>query len=458
VKIKRYTGKSTREVLARIRGDLGPDAVILSNREIVGGVELMAAVDFDASRLQAEPDAPEAPPVPPRVAAPAATPAPAPATRLLPARVLPPLGAGKPSPRQQTVAAPATPGARRAPEPARAEAGAGQGAAQAGAQAAGKPGSQTGTAVWAGELRDLRSELEALRDWVHASVARAPVGSASALELRLQALGLDAESARELGARFAAVRAGDAAGATGDPLDACLDDWLSGLPLPREPMAAAGVYALVGATGVGKTTTIAKIAARLVLQHGTDAVALVTTDTYRIGGAEQLRIYGRILGVPVAVARDAAELRANLQAFGERRYVLIDTIGLSPRDARLGEQLQWLRELGAAVRPLLLLSAGMSPAVYEQAWELYRELPPAGCILTKLDEAPAFASALRWLQRRQLPLWFYTDGQRVPEDLHAPTVAKIKALLQRAPAATRADGTALRPGLDDAAAAVVNSR
>ncbi len=452
MKIKRYTGTSTREVLARIRGDLGPDAVILSNREIVGGVELMAAVDFDASSLQPEPDGDAgqgaeqdlAPRAPMRAQQPA-TPAPraaAAGARPAPGVLAPAVSAGaqpgraavvNPSPRQQTVAgaAPRRPGAPPA-SPAASPAPAAE------AREAAAP-------VWAGEIRDLRDELEQLREWVRASVAQAPVGSPSAIELRLQALGLDARAARE-----AAAGAKD--------LEQALDAFLAGVELREEPMSEPGVYALVGATGVGKTTTIAKIAARLVLRHGTESVALVTTDTYRIGGVEQLRIYGRILGVPVAVARDAAELRAHLQEFADRRFVLVDTIGLSPRDARLAEQLRWLGEQGTAVRALLLLGAGMSLAVYEQAWQTYRELPLAGCILTKLDETGAFGAALQWLREHAQPLWFYTDGQRVPEDLHAPEVAKMKALLQGGPAVARAGQAAPRPGRDDAAPAIANSR
>ncbi len=447
MKIKRYTGTSTREVLARIRGDLGPDAVILSNREIVGGVELMAAVDFDASSLQPESDgdagqgeeqvfAPQAParaqqpPAPQARPSAGARPAPAaPAPTVPAAAQAGRAGVVNPSSRQQTVAAAPQ---RRPP-------------ASSASSASSTSSGKASAPVWAGEIRDLRDELEQLREWVRASVAQAPVGSPSAIELRLQALGLDARAARDA-----------AAGA--QDLDQALDTWLAGVELREEPMSEPGVYALVGATGVGKTTTIAKIAARLVLRHGTDSVALVTTDTYRIGGVEQLRIYGRILGVPVAVARDAAELRAHLQAFADRRFVLVDTIGLSPRDARLAEQLRWLGEQGGAVRALLLLGAGMSLSVYEQAWQTYRELPLAGCILTKLDETGAFGAALQWLREHAQPLWFYTDGQRVPEDLHAPEVAKMKALLQGGPAVARAGQAASRPGRDDAAPAIANSR
>ena len=216
----------------------------------------------------------------------------------------------------------------------------------------------------------------------------------------------------------------------GADLPAALTAYLHGLDMASEPLAEDGIYALVGATGVGKTTTIAKLAARLVLRHGTAAVALITTDTYRIGGVEQLKIYGRILGVPVAVARDAAELNQHLREFADRRFVLIDTIGLSPRDVRLAEQMRWLQAFGERITRLLLINAGMSQGFYAELWKLYQHLPVAACILTKLDETPAFGAALQWLVEQGLPLLFYTDGQRVPEDLHAPALAKIAALLQ----------------------------
>ena len=189
---------------------------------------------------------------------------------------------------------------------------------------------------------------------------------------------------------------------------------------------------------MGKTTTIAKLAARLVLRHGTDAVALITTDTYRIGGVDQLKIYGRILGVPVAVARDAAELEQQLHEFADRRFVLIDTIGLSPRDLRLGEQLRWLQGFGDRITRLLLLNGGMQLGVYQALWQAYSALPIDACILTKLDETPSFGAALQWLHEQNLPLWFFTDGQRVPEDLHAASEATIADLLQRDEAPTSA--------------------
>jgi flagellar biosynthesis protein FlhF len=395
VKIKRYTGTNTREVLARIRNDLGPDAVILSNREIVGGVELMAAVDFDASHLQAEPDAAgfEAAPRAPAPQAPRAPAAQRPAAPLQPSAPLR-MQPAVPMLHREGAAPIAIPRRAAAAEPV--------------------------SAPWAGPIDNLRDELQELRQWVRESM-HAPRDASDAalapLAAQLQGLGFSSACAR-----------GMAGAATSLP--EALRAQLGGIEMERDPLSADGVYALVGATGVGKTTTIAKLAARLVLRHGTGAVALITTDTYRIGGVEQLRIYGRILGVPVAVARDAAELEQQLAELAERRFVLIDTIGLSPRDARLVEQMQWLKGFGARITRLLLLNAGMGPNSYAELWKLYKELPVAACILTKLDETASFGAALQWLREQGLPLWFCTDGQRVPEDLHVASVAKIISLLQ----------------------------
>ncbi len=457
MKIKRYTGTNTREVLTRIRNDLGADAVILSNREIVGGVELMAAVDFDASRFPAveHEAAAAAPAAPPHANPPAmrtgdeprpepvhrAEPAPA-ATSTAPARAagwevegraapkpsealpLPAVArvaaptvatspVGKASPvapitlEQKDAAALAVAPGYAAPSASRAETGASR------SDRAPAPKDELGA---------MRHELHDLRQWMQAQMAGlADAGPLTPVGEQLQALGFSTARARQLGSQALNLRGALAA-------------YLGkGLQVAADPVSAAGIYALVGPTGAGKTTTIAKLAARLVLRHGTDAVALITTDTYRIGGVEQLKIYGRILGVPVAVARDGEELQQHLRDFADRRYVLIDSIGLSPRDVRMAEQMQWLQALGDSVTRLLVVGAGLAPTAYAELWALYRRLPVTAAILTKLDESPSFGAALQWLVESSVPLWFYTDGQRVPEDLHVPSLAKITALLEHDP-------------------------
>jgi flagellar biosynthesis protein FlhF len=179
-----------------------------------------------------------------------------------------------------------------------------------------------------------------------------------------------------------------------------------------------GIYALVGPTGVGKTTTTAKLAARCVLRHGASKVALVTTDGYRIGAHEQLRIYGRILGVSVHLVKDAEDLRQTLQDLQHKHMVLVDTMGMSQRDRLVGEQMAMF---GASnVKRLLLLNATARGDTLDDVVRAYEGDNLAGCILTKIDEAASLATPLDVIMRHGLKLHYVSNGQRVPEDLHLP--------------------------------------
>lgn len=180
-----------------------------------------------------------------------------------------------------------------------------------------------------------------------------------------------------------------------------------------------GVYALVGPTGVGKTTTTAKLAARCVVRHGADQLALITTDGYRIGAHEQLRIYGRILGVQVHVVRDASDLRQTLQDLRKKHMVLIDTVGMGQRDKMVNEQSALLTSAGN-VRRLLCLNATARGDTLDDVVRAYEGPDLAGCIFTKLDEAASIAPALDVAMRHELSLFYIANGQRVPEDLHLP--------------------------------------
>jgi len=179
-----------------------------------------------------------------------------------------------------------------------------------------------------------------------------------------------------------------------------------------------GVYALVGPTGVGKTTTTAKLAARCVLRHGPSKVALITTDGYRIGAHEQLRIYGRILGVSVYLVKDAQELRQTLSELQHKHMVLIDTMGMSQKDKLVPELTDMLA--GCDVQRLLLLSSTSRGDTLDEVVEAYAGDRLAGCILTKIDEAASLATALDVIMRHGLRLHYVSNGQRVPEDLHLP--------------------------------------
>lgn len=177
-----------------------------------------------------------------------------------------------------------------------------------------------------------------------------------------------------------------------------------------------GVYALVGPTGVGKTTTTAKLAARAVVRFGADRVGLITTDCYRVGAFEQLRIYGKILGVPVHSVRDTADLQLTLATMRHKHLILIDTMGMSQRDSRVTEQTGMLDM--ADVQRLLLLSATSNLHTMEDIVRVYRSPTVMGCILTKLDEAVTMGGALDVLIRHRLVMYYIANGQRVPDDLH----------------------------------------
>ena len=196
--------------------------------------------------------------------------------------------------------------------------------------------------------------------------------------------------------------------------------------LPVQPRTAdlltkGGCYALVGSTGSGKTTTLAKLATRGVDAHGADRVALVSTDAYRIGAAAQVTVYADLLGVPLHVADDHKKLAMLLPQLANKKLVLIDTAGFAPSDPRTREG-QALDALG--VRRFAVIAANQQGAAIEQAMMRFGQGAIA-CILTKLDEAPQPGGALDSLIRHRLPLAYISGGQRVPEDLHTPNATYL---------------------------------
>jgi flagellar biosynthesis protein FlhF len=197
------------------------------------------------------------------------------------------------------------------------------------------------------------------------------------------------------------------------------------------------IVALVGPTGVGKTTTVAKLAARFAVRHGTSALGLITLDAYRVAAPEQLRTYGRILGTPVHLAQDASSLRELLATMVHKRLILIDTCGVSQRDERLGEMLDLLAGAGMPSRPVqrvLLMNSASHAETLEEAARAWRAQECTGAILTKLDEATRIGGALDVSLRHRLTLLGLTNGQRVPEDWHAAN-SKLLSHLALKPAA-----------------------
>jgi flagellar biosynthesis protein FlhF len=194
---------------------------------------------------------------------------------------------------------------------------------------------------------------------------------------------------------------------------------------------AGGVFALIGATGVGKTTSTAKIAAAFATQHGSANLGLVTLDAYRVGAQEQLRTYGRILGVPVHTAHDRASLEDLLELLSAKKMVLIDTAGMGQRDARTRELMEMLSH--QRVQKLLVVNASAQGETIDDVMVSYRAAACRGVVLSKIDEAVKLAPALDAIIRHKMRVVGVANGQRVPEDWHR---LSAQALVQRALRAT----------------------
>jgi flagellar biosynthesis protein FlhF len=287
--------------------------------------------------------------------------------------------------------------------------------------------------IWSQEptLVQMRREIASLRDMLQNQLSDLTWKdmerqSPTQMQLlkRFLRMGVDVEIAKAITAQMAGLDDLDMAwrqsmGRLASQIQLSQDDFL----------AQGGIYALVGPTGVGKTTTIAKLAARCALKHGARHVALVTTDSYRIGGQEQLRSYARILGVPIRVARTHDELKDTLADLLDRRFILIDTAGMNQRDMKLSEKFALLKQQSPRVKTLLTLSANTQASGMDDIIKAFSHLDLSGCILTKTDETSSLGGALSAMIRHQLPMAFVTNGQQVPEDL---SLARPNTLVNQA--------------------------
>lgn len=206
------------------------------------------------------------------------------------------------------------------------------------------------------------------------------------------------------------------------------------LPVVADDLTAAGgVFAFVGPTGAGKTTTIGKLAARYVLAHGAESVALVTTDTMRIAAHEQLRTFGRILNVPVKIVDKNNSLERVLYALRHKALVLIDTAGLNRQDPRLQSQLNSLNELGNRLQTVMVLPTTSQPEVIKAAYHSYKTDNLSCCILTKLDETASLGEVLSLVMEKSLPVAYSTSGQSIPDDIEvAASTPLVRAAIDLA--------------------------
>ncbi|WP_018077171.1 flagellar biosynthesis protein FlhF [Thiobacillus denitrificans] len=381
--VKRIVAKTSREAMRQLRDALGPDAIILANRAVEGGVEVLA--------LAAEDIASMAPPVveAPATSAPAKT----------PAAVV----------QDETEAAPAVTIKRRLVERVAVPS---------------ADSTQLAQSV-INEIKTMQMRLESqLADLAWRDLpGRDPAGAAVMRDML--AAGFSATLAREL---LEAMPKGDVEQVQSWTKNTLMNR-LQVMQSETDMLDGGGVFALMGPTGAGKTTTTAKLAARFVVRHGADKLALLTTDSYRIGGHEQLRIYGKILGVAVHAVRDAADLRLALSELRNKHTVLIDTVGMSQRDQAVAEQVEMLCQAGKPIKRLLLLNATSHGDTLDEVVQAYRTRGLDGCILSKIDEAASLGPALDCAIRHQLCVHYLATGQRVPEDLH---LANRQYLIHRA--------------------------
>lgn len=443
--VKKFTAPTSREALRKVRDALGPDAVILSNRPVDGVVEILALDNDDVASLSSpSPESEMAAPrpqlhhlddMPAAQAAPAARtlhaagridgPAPRPydasAARSYQEAPAEPLMRTQ-APRPATPSfhdfedpAPQTYANRRAQPEAPSLDMAAMTAMMSAAIAQAKESA-------AAEMQGMMSELRAMRGMMETQLSELSWGSTqqrepqkAAVLREMLAAGFSASLSRYL---IDKLPAGKDAAESMRWIRAVLARNITTMSDEDAILDRGGVFALVGPTGVGKTTTTAKLAARCVMRHGPEKLALITTDAYRIGGHEQLRIYGKILGVMVHSVKDEADLRIALKELRNKHTVLIDTIGMSQRDQMVTEQVAMLTESGANVQRLLCLNATSTNETLNEVVRAYQGTGLAGCIMTKLDEAASIGNVLDVLVRQKLSLYYISNGQRVPEDLH----------------------------------------
>lgn len=390
MKMKRYFAPDSRQAMRALRDEQGPDAVILSNRRVNGGVEIIAAMDYENSMVNASLGNPD---------------------------VLSEIDPYQNSLRNNQSAATDTPQeSNQQQTPATENVTAASFETNNVTQHQPNESSTT--------LNKIQDELAGLRNIMEAPMMQFSWGETGRVQplfanllKQLMTLGVSSGLSQIIARKL-------------EKEGLSKHSWLESLnylanlvPIDSEDILSnGGIISLVGPTGVGKTTTIAKLAARFALKHGRRAVTLITTDNYRIGAHEQLRSYGRILGIPVHVASDSEELKYLLQEIkdknGDNQLTLIDTAGICQKEVKLTEQITSLDIDGVDIKNYLVLSATGQMNLQDDVIKGFSKISLDGCIITKIDEAASLGEIISVLIQHELPVSFVCDGQKVPDDLH----------------------------------------
>jgi len=411
MKIQRFFAADMRRTILKVRESMGPDAVILSNKRVEGGIEIVAAVDYDDSLL---------------------------ANRSVPLSTE--ANTDTDSAAQQLEGEAASEDtqpkqasrediwndvklSRHIPEPVVTNAAAQKSTAR-----------RDKSFVYKQEepaITEMRSELKSLRGLLVNQLSGLAWGNETHFHplrarmlQRLIALGLSPTLARNIAEQVKEQ----------DDFEhnwrMALGELSQRIPVMNDDIIEhGGIVALVGATGVGKTTSTAKLAARYILRHGKGKVALISTDNYRVGAHEQLRSYARIMGAPMRIAANLDELQEALRKFSDKELVLIDTAGMSQRDMHLNEQLSMIKQGNRRVQTYMVLATNSQRGVLNDVMRSFTQLDMAGCILTKTDETTSLGGALSVAVEHKLAVAYYNDGQQVPEDIHP---ARAHGLVSRA--------------------------
>ncbi|GHG69555.1 flagellar biosynthesis protein FlhF [Alishewanella longhuensis] len=436
MKIKRFVAKDMRSALADVKEFLGPDAIILSNKKVPEGVEIVAAIDAEPAAVKPRQSAPA------KVVAEDITPVtrraeprldikvddqsdaePADSLRALLARQMIKQQGRDIAAAQTTKPKLTEPKVSRATQFERQNndnnSSMMSGAMPNQLQELSKV-QQAQAQLMQQQFAQMQNEMLSMRQLLQHQVsglmwqdlARKEPVRALVIE-NLKQLGLSEQIADQLACFMP------------DDLNAA-DAWDTALELLSGQLTTTnddilrrgGIIALVGPTGVGKTTTVAKLAAGFAKRHGVDQVALITTDCFRIGAFEQLATFGRIIGCPVKQAKDSEELSILLNQLQQRKLILIDTAGMSQRDLRLAEKLASLvHNSRVKIKSYLVLSATAQAKVMQESVQQFKRIGLSGCIFTKLDECLSLGEVINVAIQNALPVSYLTNGQRVPEDI-----------------------------------------